>query len=120
MTTAWSIPMTFLRATVISPNANRLEPPRRRPPVLSTPDGRSSHFQIGGKCGISFRETLSRRASASARLLDIGGEDRALLAGHLGDVARRHCAGPSGDAPDQADVAMDVLGRIEQDALRRG
>src|SRR4051794_36891563 len=62
-----------------------------------------------------------RRPMALAILLaDIGSEDRTLLAGHLGDVAGRHRIGPCRHTADQTDVAMDVLGSVEQDALRRG
>src|SRR3954453_23718078 len=77
-------------------------------------------FKSAGYAEISFRERRYRCAMTSARMLDIGGEDGALLAGHFGDVARRHRIGPDGDAADQADVAMDVLGRVQQYALRRG
>ena len=80
------------------------------PLALSTPERRSSHFQIGGRGGISFREKLDRRVMPSAILLaDIGGEDGALLAGHFRDVARRHRIGPCSHTADQADVAVDVL-----------
>src|SRR6516225_8629037 len=44
----------------------------------------------------------------------------ALLAGHLGDIAGRHCIGPCRVAADQPCIAADVIGTVEQYAFRRG
>jgi hypothetical protein len=45
--------------------------------------------------------------------------ERALVGGHLGDIARRHRAGPGGIAADQAGIAADMLGIVEPNAPRQ-
>ena len=70
---------------------------------------------VAGEIARGHPRTLLRRRAGG----EPGGEDLALLRGHLGDVAGRHGVGAHRVDLDQAGVAADVLGPVEQHALGR-